>query len=196
MPDEALVRTRKFYEPTHVFIYHDREQDDYAHGKRYHEMVVIAQYFSADVFHLDQGLVFAQKAFYHHRHSAGIDAARTYETAFAAKHAFVHFVVGVLVVPAPHERMHFAKIELGQIACRAGCGAAAASYTCLEFGHFFEGIARNAQIVLVEVDRPWAAYAETEVHYNPFKYFATCCAATAPSFMLSPMFLGAVTVPA
>ena len=140
-----------------------------------------------------------QFTFDKHYHAARIDAARAYQPAFAAQHAFVHLLVGALILAAAHQRMNLAEVELREVARRADRRAGPAPDAGLQFGHLVQYLVALAQVIAVDVDGPGLGDGISEIDrrhdYIP-TYLAAASAAAIPSFSDSPMFLGAEIVPA
>ena len=140
-----------------------------------------------------------QFTFDEHHHSPRIDSTRTHQAAFAAQHAFVHLFIDALIFAPAHERMEFAEIEIRKVAGRTGRRTAAAADAGLQFGHLAQDLVALAQVVAVDVDGPGLRNGVSEIdrrHCYASTYLAAASAAAMPSFSDSPMFLGAVMVPA
>ena len=140
-----------------------------------------------------------QFTFDKHHHTARIDPARTYQTTFAAQHALVHLLVSPLVFAAPHQRMYLAEVEFRKVARRADRRAGPAADAGLQLGHLAQDLVALAQVVAVDVDGPGLRNGVSEIdrrHCYASTYLAAASAAAMPSFNDSPMFLGAVMVPA
>ena len=116
----------------------------------------------------------SQFTFDKHDYAARVDTARTHQPAFAAEHAFVHLLVGTLILAAADERVNLAEIELREISGRADRRAGPASDAGLQMVY------------------PKLIAA---IRYAP-RYRAAASAAAVASFNDSPIFFGAVTVPA
>ena len=140
-----------------------------------------------------------QFTFDKHHHAARIDAARAHQPAFAAQHALVHLLVGALILAAAHQRMDLAEVEFREVARRADRRAGPAADAGLQFGHLAQNLVALAQVVAVDVDGPGLRNGVSEIdrrHCYASTYLAAASAAAMPSFSDSPMFLGAVMVPA
>ena len=140
-----------------------------------------------------------QFTFDKHHHAARIDAARAHQPAFAAQHALVHLLVGPLVFAAAHQRVDLAEIELREVARRADRRAGPAADAGLQLGHLAQDLVALAQVVAVDVDGPGLRNGVSEIdrrHCYASTYLAAASAAAMPSFSDSPIFLGAVMVPA
>ena len=96
----------------------------------------------------------SQFTFDKHDYAARVDTARTHQPAFAAEHAFVHLLVGTLILAAADERVNLAEIELREISGRADRRAGPASDAGLQLRHFVQDFVALAQVVAVDVDRP------------------------------------------
>ena len=152
---------------------------------------------------LGPSLIIPQLPLYRHHDAPGIDPPRADQTAFSAQHTLVKLLVSAGILAPAHEGMNFSEVELCQVAGRACGRAASACYTRLQLGHGGYYLPGDHHVVPVEVDSPRAAdgispvYTFTDRHnYVVLRYSTARKAAAVPSFMLSPTFFGAVTVPA
>jgi len=55
-----------------------------------------------------------------------------YECAFAAKHAFLELLFQLVILSSAEIAVRFADVEVGELPCRTGCCAAAATDASLE----------------------------------------------------------------
>ena len=95
-------------------------------------------------------------------HGPQVDAARTYQCAFAAKHALFQVVAHFVELADAEQIVVLADVELGEMTGRAGGRAAAAVHAALERGNCLLQLADGGVVAVVQIDGPCLVDSKAE----------------------------------